>query len=227
MVRQGVDAVERALSIVTAFKKDDTALSLAELARRTGLYKSTILRLIASLERFGFLKRNDKGEYCLGPELWHLGKLYRQAFDLEAVVRPALVRLVEKTHETASFYVRQADERVCLYRLNSPRAVRHHLEEGVRLSLDRGAAGRILLAYGGAGGATYTRIRNAGYYVSRGERDPDIAAAAVPVFDSAGALRGALAVSALLTRFDARAQKAAIDALHKEAAMLASQIPGA
>ena len=46
----GVAAVDRALSVLSAFQDGDAALSLAELAERTRLYKSTVLRLLASLE---------------------------------------------------------------------------------------------------------------------------------------------------------------------------------
>ena len=49
MTSQGVAAVNRALSILQAFEGETEALTLALLARRTGLYKSTLLRLIASL----------------------------------------------------------------------------------------------------------------------------------------------------------------------------------
>jgi DNA-binding IclR family transcriptional regulator len=225
-VGQGVDAVERALAIVTAFRGDKDTLSLAELAERTGLYKSTILRLIASLERFGFLLKDADGAYRLGQELWRLGSLYARTFDPARVIRPVLQRLVEVTEETASFYVRAGDERVCLYRVNSPRSTRHHLEEGVRLPLDRGAAGRVLLAFGGRKGAIYEKIRSEKEYVSLGERDREIAAAAVPVFDGSAQLCGALAISGPLSRFDAKAQALALKALHREAAGFAALLPG-
>ena len=223
----GVEAVDRALALLRAFREGDAGLPLAELARRTGLYKSTILRLAASLERGGLLARGGDGRFRLGEELWRLGALYRGAFDLERVIRPALQRLVDATGETASFYVRAGDARACLYRVNSPKAVRHHLEEGVRLPLERGAAGRVLLAFAGAPGAVSARIRRAGEYVSLGERDPEIAAAAVPAFDAGGMLRGALAVSGLIARFDAPARKRALAALREAAAALRQRIPAA
>jgi DNA-binding IclR family transcriptional regulator len=49
---------QSAFAILNAFKSDDPhMLSLAELARRTGLYKSTILRLLASLEHAWFIRK--------------------------------------------------------------------------------------------------------------------------------------------------------------------------
>ncbi len=221
----GVEAVERALAILEAFDDGHRSLTLADLARRTGYHKSTLLRLASSLQFRGFLLRGEDGVFRLGPELWRLGALYRRDFDLGEEIRPALRRLVEATGETASFYVREGDERVCLYRLNSPRAVRHHLEEGARLPLDRGAPGRVLLAFSEAAGTASEAIRAAGFHTSLGERDPDLAAAAVPVFDRGGSLRGTLSISALRSRFDAAAQHLVLTALRNEARGLAALLP--
>src|SRR5438874_7384017 len=99
---QKVEAVERALAILEAFRDGSKHLSLAELAQRTGLYRSTILRLYASLERFGYLHRGTDGRFCLGPSLLRLGVLYQNAFNLAGYVRPVLQQLVDEPGETAA-----------------------------------------------------------------------------------------------------------------------------
>lgn len=225
MAKIGVDAVARALAILKAFGPDRRELTLTELAAATDLYKSTVLRLAASLEEGGFLSRGSDRLYRPGPELWRLGALYRQSLDLGDIVRPTLHRLVEATGETASFYIRDGNQRICLYRVNSPRAVRHHLDEGQRLPLDRGAAGHVLAAYGEDAPASRKKVLTQGYYVSLGERDPEVAAAAVPVLDGQGRLRGALSVSAIRGRFDAQAQKLTLKSLKSEAEALARLLP--
>lgn len=198
--QQRVEAVERALSILEAFNEQERSLSLGALAERTGLYKSTILRLIGSLERFGYIAKEEGGAYALGPSLWRLGNLFRPAGDLGDLVRPQLAHLVEQTQETASFFIRLGNQRMCLYRMNSPKPARHHLDEGAVLPIERGATGRVLLAFTGEEGAFYDDIRAKGYAFSQGERDPDVAAIALPVLDRHNVLRGAISVSALITR---------------------------
>lgn len=225
MGKTGVDAVGRALAILKVFGAERTAMTLTEIADATDLYKSTVLRLAASLEADGFLVRGPDRLFRPGPELWRLGALYQRGLDLGEVIRPALRRLVEATGETASFYVADGDERICLYRVNSPRSVRHHLEEGQRLPIDRGAAGRVLTAYRESSDPAGKKIRDRGYYVSIGERDPEVAAAAVPLVDVHGKLRGALSLSAIRTRFDADARKTAVDALKSEAKALVGLLP--
>lgn len=225
MGKTGVDAVGRALAILKAFGAERTAMTLTEIADATDLYKSTVLRLAASLEADGFLVRGPDRLFRPGPELWRLGALYQRGLDLGEVIRPALRRLVEATGETASFYVADGDERICLYRVNSPRSVRHHLEEGQRLPIDRGAAGRVLTAYRESSDPAGKKIRDRGFYVSIGERDPEVAAAAVPLVDVHGKLRGALSLSAIRTRFGADARKTAVDALKSEAKALVGLLP--
>lgn len=225
---KGVDAVERALAILSVFQEGAQDLSLAELSRRTGLYKSTILRIAVSLEAKRFLVRKPDGLFRLGPELWRLGSLYRRSFDLGEYVRPVLRSLVAATTETASFYVRDGDQRICLYRINSPRAARHHLDEGVRLPLDRGAAGRVLLAYteeSPSDASLSPYLQQPGLAISRGERDPEVGAVAVPVIDGAGRLRGALSISTLLTRLNSETEAAMTKVLIADARHLAGSLP--
>ena len=119
MAHDRVEAVERALTLLDVFTEEEDEVSLADLADKTGYYKSTILRLSRSLERFGYLARQPNGNFRLGPALWRLGSLYRREFDLGEYVRPVLRRLRDQTSETASFYIRDGDVRVCLYRENS------------------------------------------------------------------------------------------------------------
>lgn len=192
----GVGAVDRALAILLAYRPGDAALSLAELARRTGLYKSTLLRLMASLERAGMLLRpGAAAEWRLGPALVGLGQ--RAAAPdalLEAQLLPLLQRLAAETGESASFYIRQGGQRLCRFRVEGRHAVRDQLPPGSLLPLDRGAAGHVL--------------RGAGPTATIGERDPELAAVAAPVFSGSGALLGALCLSGTATRF-AKAGRAA------------------
>lgn len=197
----GVAAVDRALSILAAFEEGDATLTLAELAKRTGLYKSTLLRLAASLERAKFLMRVEGSGYSLGSALLLLGERYQTSFDLGAHVLPALKRLVDETGESASFYVREGEERVCLYRVNSlAHRVLHYVTPGTRLELLTGAAGRILMAFTEPEAPGYERERRERLAVSHQDRKSDTAAIACPVFGARGFI-GALSLAGPRFRF--------------------------
>jgi DNA-binding IclR family transcriptional regulator len=221
---QRVEAVERALSLLECFREDRQTLSLAEMAEISGMYKSTILRLAASLERFGYLVRREDGVFRLGPAVQRLGAIYRLGFNLERLIRPELLRLVQLTGETASFYVRDGDARVCLYRENSTRAARHHLDEGALLTLATGASGHVLRAFGKNPDPAEAAVREAGYALSLGERDPDLAAIAMPVVDRKGTLYGALSVSGIITRFTEERRIPMLEALGESVARLKQRL---
>ena len=203
----GVDAVERALVILEALSMPDLSagpemrLNLTGLSQRTGLYPSTLLRLCASLERRGFVRRDADGRFRLGPSLWRLGQAYQAGFGLAEIIRPALLRLAIDTGETAAFYVREGDARICLYRFNGPLPVRSHLDEGASLPLDRGAAGHVLMAFTGGTEPHHAQVREAQFALSLGERTPESAAMAVPLFRSGQAFIGALGLAGPITRF--------------------------
>ncbi len=197
----GVAAVERALAILNAYQPGEAALSLAELAERTGLYKSTILRLVGTLIQAHCMQRLDDGRYQLGSMLLHWGSLYQSSLRLGDHVLPVLHRLVNETLEGASFFTREGNLRVCLFRVDSPRMVRDHVRAGDLLPLDKGAAGRVLVKFDPL--LTPIAKRPASpLVVTMGEREPDIGAVAAPVYGAGGSLRGALAVSGPSTRFD-------------------------
>jgi DNA-binding IclR family transcriptional regulator len=162
--------------------------------------------------------------FASAPTPLRLGLLYRDAFDLADHVRPALARLVDRTGETAAFYVREGDQRVCLYRHHSPRLIRHHVEEGSALPLDRGAAGRVLTAYTGKTDPLHDELRSRGWYLSLGERDPEVAAIAAPVFGRGRAFLGALGVVGPRSRFEAEDHEGLAAIITGEAALLSRGI---
>jgi len=198
----GVDAVERALTLLDAFSSGHSMLTLKELSERSKLTKTTILRLSVSLEKFGYLVKDAEGLYHLGPMLWRLGSLFRQNLNLERMIKPVLEDLVAQTEESASFYIPRGDYGICLYRVNSKRLARDHVEAGDIIPIGLGSAGHVFEAFSGSRGALPSKIRKERTYLSMGERDPDVAGVASPIIGPDGEVIGALSLSGLLTRFD-------------------------
>jgi DNA-binding IclR family transcriptional regulator len=200
----GVAAVDRALMLLAAFREGDRSLSLAELAERTHLVKSTVLRLLASLVHFGLAQKLGDGRYALGSEIARLQSVYTASFSLEHVVMPALHELVRRTRESAVYHVRQGDMRLCLYRVDSPQPIRDHVQVGDLVPLNRGSGGRVLMAFSGAKGAIYGRIRREGYAALVGDRSPELAGISAPVFTARGELAAAVTLTMPANRFQSR-----------------------
>ena len=196
----GVAAVVRALRILEAFGMEDAQLSLAELARRTGLHKTTALRMARTLASENYLVQREDGNWRLGRAVGWLGACYQATFDVHEVVEPVLRELSAQTSESASFYVREGNQRTCLARINGPRTIRHDVRVGVGFPLDLGAPGRVILAYGGEAGEPYESIRQSGYAMSLGERDPEVSSVAAPVFGLHWRLLGSICISGPTSR---------------------------
>jgi DNA-binding IclR family transcriptional regulator len=205
---QGAAAVDRALSLLCAWRSGDGALGLAELAQRTGLHKSTAMRGLASLVHAGLLQRNADGHYRPGPEIARLHGVYAAQFSLDQVVLPVLQDLVRATGESAAYHVRQGQPphqaRLCLFRVDSPHPVRDHIRAGDVLPLERGAGGRVLSAFGAGNAAQrpnaeerrlYARIRADGYFAALGDRLDGVAGVSAPVFDAHGQIAAALTLT--------------------------------
>jgi len=216
----GIATLDRALSLLGAFSTANPTPTLTEIAEHARIYKSTVLRMLASLQHAYLVHRRSDGRYALGAEVARLHSVYVGSFSMETVVVPVLQKLVDDTQESASYYVPRGDQRLCLFRVDSPRPVRDHRRAGELLPIDRGAGGRVLLAYSGARGALYDRIRREGAAVLSGDRTPEVAGIAAPVFGPGGALDGALTLTMPVERFDPALTKYVVAAARQLSARL-------
>jgi DNA-binding IclR family transcriptional regulator len=228
----GAAAVDRALTLLAAFKSGDTALGLAELATRTQLYKSTVLRLLASLEHARLVQRLEDGRYGLGTEVARLHNIYAASFSLDKVVLPVLRELVATTGESAAYHVRQGEARLCLYRVDSPHPVRDYIKAGDLLPMDRGTGARILMAFdadpkkarGPKDKNLYARIRAEGFYSATGDRLAEVAGISAPVFRADGQGQPTLAAALTLTMPTSRYHNKYIKAVLASARQLSSAL---
>ena len=223
---KGVTAVDRALTIIESFRDGEPSLSLQELAARTGLHKATIIRLIASLERFGYMVKTAPGTYALGSAFLRFGSLYQSSLQLSDHVVPTLRDLTNRSDETSAFYVRDGDMRICLYKVESTAALRFHQREGDRRPLLPGGTGKALLAFSEDGGPDLAEIRAAYFVLNKGGRDPEITSIATPVFGTKNILIGAMSMSGPNARFNHKKIQALRPMLMEAAAQLTQKLGG-
>ncbi|WP_438444795.1 IclR family transcriptional regulator [Gorillibacterium sp. sgz5001074] len=218
-----VRAVERALDILLCFTEEGE-LSLTEISAKVGLHKSTVHRLLASLEGKGFILRSPSTEkYRLGFRLWELAANLSQSDDPEVVLLPEMEHLRDELGETVSLYVRDGLERVRIQAVQSSQAIRRVAPVGARLPLYVGASSKVLVAFADASvlqqvldsadwpaamdRALFVQqleeVRASGFAISIEEREVGAAAVAVPVFNRSQKLAAALAVSGPSNRLTA------------------------
>lgn len=198
--RAHVHAVHRAMTLLMAFHGDEQFLSLAELARRTGMHKPTALRLARTLALSRFLVQREDGAWRLGPSAGWIGSRYQAQFDVKSAIEPILRQLSIFTGESASFYVYEGNLRSCLMRCDGPNARPDHPRSGELLPLELGAPGRVILAALGHPGDPYERIRRRGYHYARAERSTGAASVAAAVRGAQGMVLGAVSTSGPVER---------------------------
>ena len=222
----GVAAVDRAFSIVSAIGDSTHAMTLAELSRATGFYKSTLLRLIVSLERAAMVVRRPDDKYELGPLAYRLGRAYDRNLQVNERVGATLESLVAQGTESASFHTAyNEDYRLCLLRVDSNHATLDSVKQGDLLPADRGAPADIIKRFANySGGKSVPES----FLVSTsfGARDKACGAVACPVFSNGDRFIGALSLSGPQERFTAEAVAAMSALLLQEARTLSERLGG-
>ncbi|WP_281287361.1 IclR family transcriptional regulator [Methylobacterium terricola] len=197
MPDRSVSAAERTMTILNAFLTHQNPLSLTELEACTGLFKSVILRYMITLVRESMIRKNPDGTYQLGTKVLKLAHAYEQSVDRLDIIKPSLERLVAASGETASFYVREGETRICLFRHNSPHSLRVSLRQGDTMPLDETSTGQVLRHGGGA-----PRVDGCDIRQTAGLLDPLTTSISIPVFGAGETLVGALTLSGPIGRFD-------------------------
>ena len=193
--------LDRSLSVLNCFSGERPRLHLREIASLTGLDKATLLRMLGTFMANNYIQRLEDGRYAPGPAVLRLASVYNAVSDMGLRMTAVLRRVVEETGESAAFYTRNGDDRVCVARVNSSRAVRYQVEIGHGVPLkDGGAAAHVILAYHGGQTKRRADVLAQGYIATAAERDSELASVSIPVFEADGTFLGALVVSSPISR---------------------------
>lgn len=222
-----VDTLERALKLVLCFSPERPQWTVSELSRYLGYSKSTVSRILGTLEKLGFADQDPVGGgYRLGLRFFELGNVLASGMDLKRVALPVMTRLVAETGQTTLLTVPSDGQAVCVEKVDSPDPVRVTFQLGRRGPLHAGASGKALLAFMPdeavervitAGLRRYTErtitdpeelrsnlavIRAAGYVVTCGEVDEGVVGVAAPVFDAGGSVVASVTVVGMPPRIE-------------------------
>src|SRR3989442_4453149 len=144
----GVQAVERAIDVLSALAEAGARPTLQQLAERLGVAPSTMHRIVTTLERTGMVERDAVGGgYAPGPKIAALYNAHAWDMDLRARAQPLMEQLRDSTRETVSLHVRRHTLHVCVESLDSPHELRIRLDVGATVPLCRACTGRAILAH--------------------------------------------------------------------------------
>ena len=141
----GVEAVNKALEILNCFTERDETLSVTKISNITGSYKSRISRISKSLENYGYLRKLNNGKLKLGNSIGRLIEIYDNSFNFKNLIKDELDLIVIKSNETASFFIKQKEDRICMLTSEPNKPIKHIIEIGAKKPLDKGSSGHIFM----------------------------------------------------------------------------------
>jgi DNA-binding IclR family transcriptional regulator len=201
-----VGTLDRAVSILDAV--EGGAHRFTGIMNATGLPRGTTHRLIASLERHGFLSRYPGFGYRLGPRLLRLAHHAMRELPLRDVAHRHLERLARVTGESAQLYVRSGDERVCVDAVESRSELRTIVPVGASLPLHAGSAAKVFVAHAtdrqrhvrkaadpDRFGRDVELVRARGWAASVDERQQGVGSLSAPVLGEHDVLLGVVSIS--------------------------------
>ncbi len=217
-----VAVLAKAMALIDCIAEEGE-VTPARLAELTGEPRSTVYRLLASLQELDLVEPGRRrGTYLLGVKLFRLGSSVVSRFDERQAALPVMERIHDEMGETTFLCVRRGDEAVCIDRIDGSRVNLLALRLGGSLPLHVGAAARALLAFEPPAEweeyldrrtlepltpqtpATREAVleelratRARGYSISDQDVTPGVGAVGAPIFDHTGRVRAALSVGGL------------------------------
>jgi DNA-binding IclR family transcriptional regulator len=145
--RYNVEALARGLDILGLFSPQNTSLSLMEVASQLELNKSTVFRLVSTLESMGYLERDPQTRrYRPSLKILHLGYTVINSLEVRQVARPHLESLSREVEETVSLCVLDGNHVIYVDRVRNKSIVGVLLKIGSRIPAHSATVGKVLLA---------------------------------------------------------------------------------
>lgn len=216
--RYFVPGLERGLLLLSQFSRKDCALTAPELAKRLKLPRTTVFRLLVTLEALGFVRR-DGNEYRLGMSVLRMGFEYLASLELTELGQPLLAKLCNETGFTCTLVVRDGRSIIYVAKVSPPNIIGSSVSLGTRLPAHSTVLGRVLLADMELGElaelypeprleqfslatprcaselhSLIEKDRQRGYAFSEGFYEPSVSTLALPIYGAGGDIVAAMGV---------------------------------
>lgn len=226
-----VAALRRGLTILDVFVGSEREQGVNEIARITGMHKSTVSRLAATLENAGYLERiPTTGQFRLGPRIFHLSGAAPSTGNLRPVAHAVMTELVASSRETVTLGVRDHLDIVTVDVIEGLNFVRMASRVGMRTQIHASAVAKAILAWtsedevdamlaaatlapltphtltlADSYKASLAEVRARGYSIDREEMEVGLRCVGAPIRDPRGRVDAAISISAPRHRMTERA----------------------
>lgn len=227
--RYVIPSLDRAISVLEFLSDAPRGLPLAELGRMSEIPKSTLFRILVTLQKRHCVTWHEKERvYRLGSRLWELGNRFLDQSDLYPTASRHMEALADRCGETVFLGTLEDGEIIYLRRVESPKSITIVKNLGQRVPAHCTATGMAVLAFlpedevdgiwDEHGLQAYneatvidratlkhrlTEIRDNGYAVVDGEYNSELLCISAPIFDHTHYPRASLTVAMLTSQANA------------------------
>lgn len=244
--RDRIQSIERGVAVLRAFSGREASLSVAEIARRAGLARPVVRRILLTFEHLGYAQPTN-GVWSLTPRILELGSGYFASSALPEISYNYMGAVVEQTGDTTSVGVLDGLEVIHVARVEDHRPLPDSVRIGNRLPAHATAIGKVLLSTlpreeleARLAGVALERltprtitdparllaridvVRARGWDVSLEELHPGQVAAAVPIVVDGAAVGGLAASSNSVRETERNLTEVVVPILTATAAQIAS-----
>ena len=150
--QETMKSLTKALDILALFLDNQGEMALSEIAKLSGLNKTTVSRIVSTLVKHGYLKQKEKrGKYSLGTIYLSFSGVVKSRLQLRSIAVPYLSKLSQQVHESTIIAYGNGSEEVfteTFHDTSQPNSVLKIVPaEGTGMPLHSTATGKILLAY--------------------------------------------------------------------------------
>ncbi|WP_078409060.1 IclR family transcriptional regulator [Priestia abyssalis] len=138
--------VVRSMDILNLFLTH-SKLSFNEIVQFSGIPKTSVYRMVMSLEEMGLLDKDEDGKYSLGLLFLQFGHLVAERLDIRQVALPIMQKLHDEVGEAVNLIVQDGKEAIYIEKLDTKQPVRLYTAIGRRTPLYAGACSRVILAF--------------------------------------------------------------------------------
>ena len=217
--------IQRALNILNLFKEHPT-LSFTEIQRLLGYNKTTLFRVLATLQHNRYVSKDQSGGYQLGLNIFILGNRISAEYQLKKVAAPLMKKLAERVDLTVHLGIVDGKNIIIIEKAEPNRMVQMVSRIGASVPAHCTGQGKTLLAFSpketvekiinSQGLPRYTpqtittsehlfaelaSIRRLGFAIDNSEHEKDIRCVGVPILNETGKIEAALSITGTTTDF--------------------------
>jgi DNA-binding IclR family transcriptional regulator len=247
-----INSVVRAIQVLKCFSFDKPTYKLSEFQKKLGFNKTTLTRILASLEEAGVIEKDEPTkQYKLTYHLFHIGNVYRDQMDLYNVAMPLISQLAASEKETVHLAILDNFRVLYIGKIESTQSIRIMSRIGSLNPCYSTGVGKVMLAYLDEDEIErffYTvklerftpntiwepnelrhhlkRIKEQGYAIDEGENEEEVRCVAAPIFDRNGKVIAGLSISGPVFRMSREKINQKLIPAAKETAQMISKSMG-